>query len=104
MILINEIVFPGKIGKANELSIQISNLNMEDNSTWVNYRLRDIDTKEEPPLPLFKVLNSGRLFMDEETYNKWGTDDAYIINWVAEQLGVVIIQQSDIFLINTSSI
>jgi len=38
------------------------------------------------PQPGIVVLE-GNLYMDDQTYSQWGTDDEYAIDWGLQQLG-----------------
>lgn len=33
------------------------------------------------------VVLEGNLYMDDQTYSQWGTDDEYAIDWALQQLG-----------------
>lgn len=33
------------------------------------------------------MLIDGNLPMDEATYDAWGTDDSYVVNWALQELG-----------------
>lgn len=37
------------------------------------------------------IVLEGNLHMPQEQYDLWGTDDFFVINWAAEQLGLTII-------------
>jgi len=30
------------------------------------------------------------LILEQPEYNRWGTDDSFIVNWIIEKLGVVV--------------
>ncbi len=35
-----------------------------------------------------RLTENFSLYMDPETYAEWGTDDAFVIDWTLEQLGL----------------
>lgn len=37
------------------------------------------------------VLLEGNLHFPQDKYEEWGTDDTFVTNWAAEQLGLTII-------------
>lgn len=82
MAKITPITFPGKIGTANEIKIMVS-FNLEDVTARVMYQLMDSDTR--------RVLSNNSLLIPEDIYELWGADNNYIINWVAEQIGIELI-------------
>jgi len=84
MAQITPIAFPGKIGIANEIKIMVS-FNLEDVTARVMYQLMDSDTR--------RVLSNNSLLIPEDIYELWGADNQYIINWVAEQIGIELIQK-----------
>ena len=95
MAKIQPVVFPFNLGTANELIIRTLPFTMDDETISLIYELRDTTIQSHSPqsssqLP-FTILNSGRLIMDKETYSNWGVDNIYVVNWVAEKLGVILI-------------
>ena len=83
MAKIKEIIFPGKLGKANGILVRTGLFDLTQTTVWINY---DIVYNDENISN--KILSSGRLLMDEETYNNWGFDNGYVVNWVVTQLGL----------------
>ena len=84
MAKITPITFPGKIGTANEIKIMV-NFNLEEVTARAIYQLIDSDSR--------KVLSNNLLVIPEDIYELWGADNQYIINWVAEQIGIELIQK-----------
>jgi hypothetical protein len=47
----------------------------------------EVENPETPePQPGIVVLE-GNLYMDDQTYSQWGTNDEYAIDWALQQLG-----------------
>ena len=41
------------------------------------------------------IVLEGNLYMPQEKYELWGTDDTFVINWAAEQLYLTLIAESN---------
>lgn len=39
----------------------------------------------------FLTLLDGNITMDEQTYNQWGNNDEFVIQWACDLLGFIII-------------
>lgn len=71
-------------GTLTSISVEMST-NMEIPGATISYHLRD-DSNE-----LQNVISFGNFKVDDEFYNAHSTDKQFILNWVIEQLGVVIV-------------
>jgi hypothetical protein len=59
--------------------LEIAGVNVSlDNSALVSGYVSNPEGLKEPY----------SLYMDSETYAEWGTDDAFVIDWTLEQLGL----------------
>ena len=96
MAKIQPITFPLGLGVADELLV-LAQLHMEQQFCIVTYELRKtVENKPPNGLPVGTpfnsiILNSGKLVMTGEEYDLWGSDNTYVIQWVANKLGVVLI-------------
>ena len=41
------------------------------------------------------IVLEGNLQMPQEKYELWGTDDTFVIDWAAEQLGLTLITETN---------
>ena len=41
------------------------------------------------------IVLEGNLHMPQAQYNLWGTDDTFVIDWAAEQLGLTLITETN---------
>lgn len=71
---------------------QITALNFPMNPTSVsfywNVSNQQVDAND---VTTTQTILEGNLTMDETTYQQWGDNDEYVINWACEQLGFTII-------------
>lgn len=84
MTQIQPVEFPLNLGTANKLIINIS-ANNSMQGAIVSYALLD-DTFTPP-----KRLSNNVLQLTEEQFADHGNDKEWILNYVAEQLGVILI-------------
>ena len=82
MANITPITFPGNLGTANEIKIRVI-FDLEDTTARITYQLLNSDTK--------KMVSHNTLIIPEDIYTQWGADNQFIIDWVAEQLGITLI-------------
>jgi len=82
MANITPMTFPGNLGIANEIKIRVI-FDLEDITARITYQLLNSDTK--------KIVSHNTLVIPEDVYSQWGTDNQYIIDWVAQQLGLELI-------------
>jgi len=87
MIEIEPVIFPLSLGTATLLNVITEPFSLEDEIIWIQYELRGQSEVE----PGFKVIQMGRLLMDKTVYANWGIDNSYVLQWVAEKLGVTLI-------------
>ena len=86
MALIKEITLPESHVKVNEIKISTF-FDLEDNIAKVICKYIRSDTK--------KMISQANLVMPQDIYSQWGADNQYIINWVAEQLNLELINKYD---------
>jgi len=84
MTKIQPVVFPLNLGTANCFIINIS-ANNSVTGAVINYTL--LDDIVTPP----KRLSNGIFKLTEEQFTNHGNDKAWIENYVANQLGVIIV-------------
>jgi len=82
MANIKPITFPGNIGIANEIKIRVI-FDIEDITAKITYQLLESSTK--------KIVSHNSLTMPEDIFAQWGADNQYVINWLAQQLGLELI-------------
>lgn len=95
---IQDIVVPTK-GTGKYLEVRALTFNLTPTSGislyWAVYT-ENTSTDEagvETKTPGSIVLE-GNLHMPQEKYELWGTDDNFVIDWAAEQLSLVLIEES----------
>jgi len=82
MALIKEITLPDSQVKVNE--IKISTLfDLEDSTARVVCKYHRSDNN--------KMISQSNLVIPEDVFSQWGADNQYVINWVAQQLGLELI-------------
>ncbi len=82
MANITPMTFPGNLGIANEIKIRVI-FDLEDITAKITYQLLNSDTK--------KMVSHNSLIMPEDIFTSWGADNQYVINWVAEQIGITLL-------------
>ena len=82
MANITPMAFPGNLGIANEIKIRVI-FDIEDITAKITYQLLNSDTK--------KIVSHNSLTVPEDIFAQWGADNQYIIDWVAQQLGLELI-------------
>lgn len=85
MAKITPVVFPLNLGTADEVIIRTS-FQLEDTTANIMYELRNSTVTDRRAR-----LASGFLIMPEEIFTEWGSDNQYVIDWAAEQLGLELI-------------
>ena len=84
MALIKEITLPESQVKVNE--IKISTLfDLEETTARVACKFIRSDNK--------KMISQTNLVIPQDVYSQWGADNQYVINWVAEQLNLELINK-----------
>jgi hypothetical protein len=54
---------------------------------WQVFSVQSPIDSEQYQIPVLE----GNINMDVETYNQWGTDDEFVIQWACNQLGFIIV-------------
>lgn len=96
MAKIKPIEFPLGLGSADELIIK-AQLHMEEEYCFITYELlKTVQPKPVEGMPVgvpfnMVMLNQGRLVMGGQDYQDWGSDNNYVIQWVANKLGVELL-------------
>jgi len=93
MIKIQDVMVPTKgTGKYFNLLA----LNFPPNPTSVSFywsvfeETQNGQTEEgTPTMGPGKLILEGNITMNQETYNNWGTDDEYVIDWALNELGFI---------------
>lgn len=84
MTQIQPVVFPLNLGTANQLLINMSANNSSEGAV-IAYAL--LDDASTPP----KRLSNGLFQLTEEEFTSHGNDKEWITNYVANQLGVTVV-------------
>lgn len=92
MAKIQPIEFP-ILGTANELTVQFNPFDAEATSCMVYYTLRESNTDAESGLVTSKQITQGNYTLTEEEYAAWGADNMYVVQLIADHLGVVLIAE-----------
>ena len=82
MAKITSTTFPGNLGPADEIKIRVI-FDIEDITARITYQLLDSKTK--------KIVSHNSLTIPEDIYSQWGADNQFIIDWVASELGIELI-------------
>ena len=86
MIKIQDVTVPGK-GTGKYLNILADKFPISPtNGISISWLLLDEGVKDGEPYPS-EVILQGTLAMTQETYDQWGTDDSYVIDWALTELG-----------------
>lgn len=78
-------VVPSK-GTGVYFNLTALNFPMNPTSVTFYWQLFTEEVIEEQSVPGTMVLD-GNLTMNQETYNNWGSNDEYCINWALNELG-----------------
>lgn len=78
-------VVPSK-GTGVYFNLLALNFPMNPTSVTFYWQLFTENTVEEQSVPGICILD-GNLTMDQQTYNNWGDNDEYCINWALNELG-----------------
>jgi hypothetical protein len=98
MAKIVPVIFPLNLGEVTDLKVKAAQLDMEATTCMIHFQLisetaTGYPNNNYPYMSLTeRVLGSGTLLMDTESYNQWGSDNMYVIQWVANKLGVTLIE------------
>jgi hypothetical protein len=84
MAEIQPVVYPLNIGVANQLSIKI-NSSSETDGARIFYHLSDSNQGDGTR------LSASFLVMSHEDFTNHGNDEEWVLNYVANQLGVTLI-------------
>lgn len=88
MTQIQDVVVPTK-GTAKYLNVRVLPFDLEPtDGIYVYWALYDEQVSPEYGSSPGNNLLDGNLHMTQETYDAWGTDDTYVINWVITELGL----------------
>lgn len=84
MAEIQPVVYPLNIGVANQLTINI-NYSSETDGARIFYQLSDSNQSSN------SRLSSSMILMNQEDFVNHGNDKQWVLNYVANQLGVTLI-------------
>jgi len=87
MAKIQPVIFPLNAGTATELSVLILNFQTDATTCTTYYELKSEAAEETPA----KVLSNGNYTLTEEEFSRWGFDNEYVAECVANAIGVVIL-------------
>ena len=95
MAKIQPIQFPLNLGIVDTLIVKAIQMNMESNFCLVGFELSQSNVETALPdgsiMITNKTITGGSIKMDGEDYQNWGSDNDYVVQWVANKLGVVLI-------------
>lgn len=95
MIKIKDIIVPTKgTGKYLNVRVLPFDLTPTDGITlyWAIQAEAELTNTEDLRQSVAgAVLLEGNLHFPQDKYEEWGTDDTFVTNWAAEQLGLTII-------------
>jgi hypothetical protein len=89
MAKIQPITFPLNAGTATEMSVLILNFETSATTCTTYYELKSEATEEVPA----KVLSNGNYTLTDMQFALWGFDNTLVDGYVAEAIGVTIINQ-----------
>jgi len=89
MAKIQPITFPLNAGTATEMSVLILNFETSATTCTTYYELKSEATEEVPS----KVLSNGNYTLTDMQFALWGFDNTLVDGYVAEAIGVTIINQ-----------
>ena len=94
MAKIEQIMFPGNLGTANELVVTVLGFDAEAQQCMLGYMVlsgrRPQPSDEVKVNP--KVFMKDQILMSNEEFEAWGDDNQYLIDLVAEKLGLALIK------------
>lgn len=95
---IQPVEFPLGLGTANRLSVRCGAFNMSDKYVWISYDLQQETPIEEilPGIDPLKSVYKGTLLMGGTVYDNWGLSNEYVVEWVAEKLGLTLLPEPTI--------
>lgn len=92
MAKIEPITFPGTIGTATDLNVFTLGFNMDAKKCMINYDLSDGPAiLTEPGQLKPNSFYKGQYLLTEAEYNAWGADNNYIVQLIADKLGVTLL-------------
>ena len=93
MIKIQDVVVPTK-GTGKYLNVRVLTFDLTPTSGISLYwSINTEQTNEEGEVSPGAMVLEGNLHMPQETYDQWGTDDSFVTDWAANELGVTIITE-----------
>lgn len=87
---IEDVVIPIK-GTGKYLHVRSLGFPLNPTNVSFYYSIQEevsVDQNGETVLMPGQVLLEGNLLMDGATYQSWGTDDSFVWDWAAEELGL----------------
>ena len=96
MAKIEPVVYPLNEGTANELYVQANNVGAEAITCNLYYEIKEVfeyppDENFLEPRTTIRVLRVGNIEMTPEEFANWGQDNYYLLEIVAEKLGITLI-------------
>lgn len=90
---IEDVVVPVN-GTGKYLEVKTNGFHMNPSNVPFYYAIRkEVVQDQNGETVVFpgETVLDGNLYMDRSTYDQWGSDDDYVWNWVATQLGLTFI-------------
>jgi hypothetical protein len=98
MAKIQPIEFP-ILGTANDMIVRILPFEMDDTTATTYYELREVTdvTNEEGEVTgkTTKMITNGNYQLTEEEFAAWGQDNSYVVECVANHLGITIVSVTE---------
>lgn len=95
MAKIQAVEFPLNLGTVDELTVKAIQMNMESDFCLIGFELAQSNVQMILPngnvIISNKTVSGGSLRMEGTDYQNWKGDNFYVIEWVANKLGVVLI-------------
>jgi hypothetical protein len=95
---IEDVIVPTK-GTGKYLEVRALTFNLTPTSGISLYWAIHTETSSENPegetvlTPGANILD-GNLYLPQDKYEQWGTDDTFVIEWAAEQLSLTLIPET----------
>lgn len=84
MAAIQPLEFP-ILGTANNLLVRSLPFDMEALNATFYYELQEVSETQT------KLVTNGNITMPAEVYDGWGSDNHYVIEWVADYLALTLV-------------
>ena len=94
MAKIEAIVFPLNLGTATELTVGTLGFDMNAKVCVINYTLANSEliypTLENPTPARPNIMHKGAYTLSPEEFETWGNDNQYIVELIANKLGITL--------------